>query len=92
MATLAKLHTFLETPMAKIMPSFLAATGFSFAAIYANKAIFNVAPNSLSPDFVAAAAEKEGIAERISAPAVFLNPIRRGINGGVRGPDDVATA
>jgi hypothetical protein len=67
MATLRKLNRFLETPMSTVMPYLLGATGLSFAAVYANKAIFNVAPASLSPDFVAAAAETEGVAVSGSA-------------------------
>lgn len=81
---------FLEIPFSKIVPSLLTTFGLSAAAVWANKALYNVAPASLQPDFLAAAAEKEGVVERISAPAVFSNPISRGIPGNLRGPDDVA--
>ncbi|KAI8475946.1 MAG: hypothetical protein J3K34DRAFT_464318 [Monoraphidium minutum] len=79
----------LEIPFSKVLPSLMSAFAFSGFAIWANKAAFNVAPASLAPAFLAEAAEKTGIAERISAPPVFLDPISRGIPGSVRGPDDI---
>ncbi|KIY96420.1 hypothetical protein MNEG_11541 [Monoraphidium neglectum] len=81
---------FLEVPFwSKIMPSILITFGLSGLAVWANKAIFNVPPPSLSPEFKAEAAEKAGVVERISAPPVFSNPIRRGIPGNIRGPEDL---
>ncbi len=158
----------LDIPFSKTVPIFTTILGLSAVSVWANKYLFNVAPVTLGGEFLAASAEKEGIAvgggraarleagswsggawrtmqsssssttalrvavmnaitqqlatrvhafphdsqtthnsllaaadndakpprsprqERTSAPAVFLNPIRRGIPGGMLGPEDAA--
>lgn len=87
-----RIGKFFEIPFSTTMPSLIGALVLSAVGVWGNKALFNVPPASLSPDFVAEAAEKAGIAERISAPAVFLDPISRNIPGYMRGPDDVTAA
>lgn len=78
-----------EVALARSVPAMLVTFGLSAACLWANKHFFNVRPASLAPEFQAAAAEKDGVAERASAPPVFLNPISRHLPGGVRGPEDV---
>lgn len=89
MTIVPKTGHLLEIPFSKSVPAMLAVFGLSAISVWANKALFNVPPASVSPAFLAEAAEKEGVAERISAPPVFLDPITRGIPGNVRGPDDL---
>ncbi|GBF95451.1 hypothetical protein Rsub_08413 [Raphidocelis subcapitata] len=66
------------------------ATGFSVVALWADRKLLHGTPASFSPEFQAAAERIGPVAERTSAPPVFLNPIRRRIPGHLRGPDDVA--
>ena len=44
----------------------------------------------MAPGFVAEAQRIGEISSRISAPPVFRNPIRMGLPGGLRGPEDLA--
>ena len=47
-------------------------------------------PASMAPDFVAEANRIGQILSRVSAPPVYRNPIRLGLPGGLRGPEDLA--
>ena len=44
----------------------------------------------MAPDFVAEANRIGQISSRVSAPPVYRNPIRQGLPGGLRGPEDLA--
>lgn len=81
-----------EIGMGKVVPVLLGASALSVGSIWLNSKLLYVPPASLADDFKAEAAAKDGIAEREGAPPVFLNPIRRGLPGTMRGPEDVATS
>jgi hypothetical protein len=84
-----KTAKFLEIGLGRVMPLIFATMGVSYGCLWLNKATWNVPPASLSPQFEAEAAKAGGAAPRLTAPPVYLNPIRNGLPGGIRGPEDM---
>lgn len=79
----------LDIAFSRVAPLILATMGASYGCLVMNKKLWNVEPVSLTPQFEAEAAKTGGAAARLTAPAVYLNPIRNGLPGGVRGPEDL---
>lgn len=78
-----------DISIGRILPLVLGTMGASYGCLVLNKQLWNVEPVSLSPQFEAEAAKAGGAAARLTAPPVYLNPIRSGLPGGVRGPEDL---
>lgn len=79
----------LDIAFSRVVPLILGTCAASWACLVGNKALFNVPPPSLSAEFQAEASKTTGAAHRLTAPAVYLNPIRNGLPGSVRGPEDL---
>jgi hypothetical protein len=79
----------LDIAFSRVLPLIVGTCAASYGCLVLNKEMFNVPPLSLSPQFEAEAAKTSGAAQRLTAPAVYLNPIRSGLPGSVRGPEDV---
>lgn len=79
----------LDIAFSRVMPLVLGTMAASYGCLVLNKSAWNVEPVSLSPQWEAEAAKTSGAATRLTAPPVYLNPIRNGIPGGVRGPEDL---
>lgn len=78
-----------DIAISRIMPVIMGTMAASYGLLVLNKQACNVEPVSLTPQFQAEAAKTSGAAARLTAPAVYLNPIRSGLPGGVRGPEDL---
>lgn len=90
---LARTGKFFEVPLGRALVfPLLVASAMSIGSMAVNDKLFWKPPATLDAEYRAAAAEKDGVMERGGAPPVFLNPISRGLPGGMRGPEDVATS
>ena len=58
----------LDIAFSRVMPLILGTCAASYGCLVLNKQMFNVAPASLSPEFVAEAAKTTGAAARLTAP------------------------
>jgi hypothetical protein len=84
-----KTGALLDIAFSRVMPLILGTMAASYGCLVLNKTAFNTEPVTLTPQWQAEAAKTSGAAARLTAPAVYLNPIRSGLPGGIRGPEDV---
>eukprot|EP00798_Chlamydomonas_sp_ICE-L_P011212 gene11212-18834_t len=77
-----------EIPLSYTIPRVLAVVTLAGVLSYSIPRFFWKKPHTMEPEWLKEAEKFKGIATRVHAPPVYLNPFTNKIPGGVIGPED----